>query len=127
MKAKESGVVDIYCSGMTEARIAQLEEVGFIWAVKRGKGKLQEKEVAPPITWNDRLKELNAYKQQGGDVNSLPADASPLGKWLDTQKTLYETGGLPLERIALLEAVGVVFLYDQNVAKKPAVSQTSLS
>jgi hypothetical protein len=123
MKAKETGVVDIFCSGMTEARIAQLEEIGFVWAVKRGKGKRQHKDVGPPITWNDRLKELNDFTQQGGDVNSLQADASPLGKWLDTQRTLHETSTLPLERIALLEAVGVVFSYNKNLAEKPDVAK----
>lgn len=121
MKAREDGTTDLYYSGMTEARIAMLEEVGFVWSVKRGKGR-GKKEVPPPVTWDDRMEELKLFKQHYGHAD-VPQD-SPLGKWIETQKTIYATGALTLERVSLLESEGVFLSFGSHniMSKKPSTS-----
>jgi hypothetical protein len=61
--------------GMTAARVAKLEALGFAWQLLAG--------------WEAQLAKLEAYKQRHGDCN-VPqgwAEDPPLGRWVREQRT----------------------------------------
>lgn len=92
---------------MTMERIAQLNEIGFLWDARYLKGGNSE-------NWDQRYKELIDYKQKHGDCNvSQQYKANkPLGIWVQTQRTQYRRFQLknksPMteERIHKLEKIG---------------------
>lgn len=115
VNAKETGTADqaTGSGGMDEERVGLLEGIGFVWELGPG---------WDTNTWNERLEELKAYKQQHGDCNvPLTYTEKPqLAKWVAAQRTQYAkymkdvragasepaVGGIDADRIAKLEEIG---------------------
>ena len=79
-------------------RIAQLDALGFVWDMA-------------DAAWNEVFAALTAYRRQHGDCN-VPRHYSKnrvLGEWVHTQRRSKQRGSLSAERIALLDAQGVVW------------------
>jgi superfamily II DNA or RNA helicase len=59
-------------------------------------------------TWDERLGELKAFKEQYGHSNvpTLWGENQALGNWLGTQRKLYKSGKLTEDRIRRLDSVG---------------------
>ena len=112
-KAKEAETSDLAGGDMNEERVRLLEGIGFVWELGPGWDS---------NTWNERLEELKAYKQQHGDCN-VPityTENLQLAKWVAMQRTQYanyikavragETepavGGITADRIAKLDEMG---------------------
>lgn len=125
MKAIQAGKSDPNASGMCAERIAQLEEVEFVWTVGRGGGKRNRGNLKPSVSWNQRFNELKAYKEEHGDCQ-VPVKYPPnpqLGMWVASQRKQYHkfmeakkagtsdlaSGGMNEERIAALEGIGFVW------------------
>lgn len=94
-------------SHMTEQRIQQLEELGFVWS------KLK----TPQVPWKVRLQELCAFKLKYGHCK-VPKDWSgnpQLGKWVSNQRGEYKKriqgkkSSLTSERLFALDDVGFVW------------------
>jgi len=126
MKAIEAGVSDPQgSSSMSADRIAQLEEVDFVWIVGRGGGKRRRGNIKPSASWSQRFQELKAHKEEHGDclIPHIYPPNPPLGRWVATQRKQYRkytkakktgasdltSGGMNEERIQLLEGVGFVW------------------
>jgi superfamily II DNA or RNA helicase len=81
-----------------EERIRCLEEVGFIWNTREA-------------DWQEMFLTLQEYKNTYGHCNvpqDLPEDPK-LGRWVSTQRQLYNKGRLREDRIWLLEQIGFVW------------------
>jgi superfamily II DNA or RNA helicase len=76
-------------------RVSKLNELGFEW---------------DPFSsdWEEKFKDLLAYKAVHGDclVAALDADYKGLGGWVSRQRTLFSVGGLSEMRSARLDALG---------------------
>ncbi|EJK46475.1 hypothetical protein THAOC_34853, partial [Thalassiosira oceanica] len=59
--------------------------------------------------WNDRYRELVAYKAEHGDCN-VSQSQKPLGKWVDNQRQLQRRGELREGRVKELEKLGFVWV-----------------
>jgi hypothetical protein len=92
-------------SGMTAARAAGLEALGFVWSLR---GDREE-------GWEAHLAELKVYKRRHGDCN-VPQGYPGLGNWLDKQrqkKKRLDRGEVHPEmtaaRVAKLDALGLAW------------------
>ena len=84
---------------LSNERKRRLDKVGFIWSVKNvDDGK-----------WNERFRQLKAYKEEHGDCN-VPAkydvDGFKLGKWVANQRHRCKNGKLSDECTKRLEEIG---------------------
>jgi hypothetical protein len=70
-KAKESGEAALGTSSMNEDRIAQLEEIGFVWAIRNGELKRGDSGDLPTIEEESMriAEEMGAGKKGGGDYH----------------------------------------------------------
>ena len=102
MKAKEAGKPSSN-SAMNEDRIAQLEELGFVWALRGGSDSV----------WRKRISELMEYRALHGDT-AVPADYSAntkLANWAATQRAQYllmqegKPSSLDEEKVAELDSL----------------------
>jgi hypothetical protein len=98
--------------GMTAARAAKLDKLGFVWelsVVAIGERKRDN------AGWEAQLAKLKDYKRRHGDCN-VPrkwAEAPGLGVWVNTQRTRKKkldrgepSEGMTVARAAKLEALG---------------------
>jgi hypothetical protein len=104
------------CRGMTAARAAKLEALGFAWELSAAAiSKQASKANRDDAGWAAQLVKLEAYKCRHGDCN-VPtkwAEDPPLGRWVGNQrqsKKALERGepcrGMTAARSAKLEALG---------------------
>jgi hypothetical protein len=84
--------------GITAARVAKLDELGFEWGRRTG--------LSAPIGWEVRLTKLVAYKAAHGDCNVPQGWASDpaLGRWVHAQR--YRKKKLTAARVAKLDELG---------------------
>ena len=101
---------------MPQHRITQLESVGFEWRIR-----------PPALKWEERYKELLAYKKETGDCN-VPQNYPPnrvLGKWVMKQRGYYydkvrgKKSPLNADRQSKLEEIGFCWVAP-HVAKTKA-------
>ena len=94
---------------MSDERKRTLDEVGFIWQVKkkssgnRNTAHIDEK-------WNNNYQQLVEFKNHHGHCN--PPVESPLNKWIKGQRVIFNRGLMPKSRIKKLEELDFVFSYD---------------
>ncbi|CAB9514981.1 helicase [Seminavis robusta] len=91
-------------TSMTNRKIAALNNLGFVWAKRKGQA-----------AWEEKFRELLAYKRIHGNCE-VPTkySANPaLGRWVSTQRSAYkdfietgDTSKMTDERRARLESVG---------------------
>lgn len=82
-------------------RTELLEKVGVSWENQK-------------LPWDDAFEILVAYKAEHGDVNAPDGcvyRGLPLGTWLQTQRRAYRLGVIVAERVAQLEALGMVWAF----------------
>lgn len=101
-------------STMTDARIVQLEQVGFVWD-------------SHAAAWQERLHELALYKQQYGDCNvpsNFPKNPQ-LATWVKCQRRQCKlfwcgkTSNMTLDRFAALNNLGFTWeLRNGSITKK---------
>lgn len=121
----EGNFEDPAVGGMTEERIAMLEQIGFSWVapLKDHSGK-----------WNERLEDLKEYKREYGHCSvAYNYTGHPrLVGWIKNQRQQYrhyqnakEKGetdprskGMNEQRIAILEALGFTWTADQNGTRR---------
>jgi hypothetical protein len=127
MNAKQEGTPS---GAMNDDRVAQLEALGFSWTVRR-KRQVSQK---PALTWNQRLEQLKAYKDENGDcLVPYRYDRDPsLGRWVSNQRAQYQLykkakeaeihsssfSCMTSERIAQLEALGFVWTLPRTGKRK---------
>jgi hypothetical protein len=111
--------------GMTAARVAKLEALGFAWEMSAAAlSKRQSEGNRDDEGWEAQLAKLKAYKQEHGDCN-VPtegwAEDPPLGNWVSKQRTLKKaldrgepSQGMTAARAAKLEALG--FAWERSTA-----------
>lgn len=98
-------------SSMTDDRVVQLTNLGFVWDAKRVK---VAKNSNRDKSWWDQYEKMKAFMLQHGN-NSLPTANSSLGNWIHAQRKAYEVGqaskqrGLTTERINALESIGFLW------------------
>jgi hypothetical protein len=65
-------------SSMTDDKEQALEEVGFVWAKRKGQA-----------SWDEKYKELQEYSRRNGDCNvpTKYANNPALGRWVSTQRS----------------------------------------
>jgi hypothetical protein len=68
-------------SSMTDDKEQALEEVGFVWAKRKGQA-----------SWDEKFKDLRRYYQRNGDCNvpTKYANNPALGRWVSTQRSQYK-------------------------------------
>jgi hypothetical protein len=102
--------------GMTAARMAKLEALGFAWELSAAElSKQCSKARRGNAGWDAQLDKLKAYKRSHGDCN-VPygwAEDPPLARWVNTQrkrKKQLDRGGpgqaMTAARATKLEAIG---------------------
>jgi hypothetical protein len=105
--------------GMTTARAARLEALGFAWVLSSEHiSKISQARSTNEPAWEAQLARLAAYKAAHGDC-SVPqgwAEDPRLGRWINTQRQLKRKldrgepgGGMTAERAAKLTAIGFVW------------------
>jgi hypothetical protein len=105
--------------GMTAARAARLEALGFGWAMSSEQlSKKNQAAATNKVAWEEKLARLAAYKEVYGDCN-VPqgwAEDPRLGSWVNMQrgcKKALDRGeasrGMTAARAARLEALGFVW------------------
>lgn len=90
-------------SAMNEDRIAQLEELGFVWALRGGSDAV----------WKKRISELNGYRSAHGDtaVSSTYTGNKKLASWAAAVRAQYrlmregKSCSLDAEKIAELDSL----------------------
>ena len=97
------------CS-LTEGRIQQLDEIGFVWSTNRTERQDED--------WNRRLQQLEEYKKQHGDClvpHGYTEDPS-FAEWIHRQRTTYaamqkdkKPNKMVAERMERLKEVGFNF------------------
>ena len=102
--------------GMTAARAAKLEALGFAWELSAATISKQVSEGRrDDAGWEAQLAKLKAYKRKHGDcaVPNSWAEDPRLGRWVGTQrafKKMLDRGdpskGMTAARVAKLEALG---------------------
>lgn len=75
-------------------KVAQLDAIGFVWAVR-------------DLQWEERIDELRAYIEKHGHSDVPQRYDSGLGAWLNTQRKSEKTGVLLFDRKMILEGMGV--------------------
>jgi hypothetical protein len=84
---------------LSKERISLLDELGFIWKLKR-----------PDDFWAEKLGQLVEYKDQTGSVNPpREGDTKLLACWVDRQRRAGRKGKLTTERVRKLNEVGFVW------------------
>jgi hypothetical protein len=80
LKAKEAGTEALMKSAMNADRVAELEEMGFVWALRGGSDS----------AWRKKISELVEYSTVNGDT-AVPASYIPnkLGSWAAQQRVQY--------------------------------------
>ena len=85
---------------LSEERIGRLDELGFVWQVRRS-------------WWAHGFKELEAYARENGDTlvpqRYQTAGGFKLGKWVDNKREEKRKGRLCRRRIGLLDSLGFVW------------------
>jgi hypothetical protein len=107
--------------GITAARVAKLDALGFAWELSAAAISKQLSKTSgrrDDAGWETRLAKLNAYKRWHGDC-SVPrgwAEDPGLGSWVDNQrkgKKKLDRGepspGITAARVAQLDALGFVW------------------
>lgn len=98
-KAKEEGRKN----SLTDAKLQALEEVGFMWAKRKGQP-----------SWDARYQELRDYHRRFGHVD-VPTKYKPnpaLGRWVSTQRSQYklwinrEESQMTQDRVEKLQQLG---------------------
>jgi hypothetical protein len=107
--------------GMTAARAAKLEALGFAWELSAATISKQVSEGRrDDAGWEAQLAKLKAYKRKHGDcaVPNSWAEDPRLGRWVGTQrafKKMLDRGdpskGMTAARVAKLEALGFAWEY----------------
>jgi hypothetical protein len=105
--------------GMTAARAAKLEALGFAWTLSSEQiSKRNRAASTTEAAWETQLARLAAYKEAHGDCNvpSGWAEDPGLGKWISNQrayKKVLDRGdpseGMTAARAAKLEALGLAW------------------
>ena len=89
-----------YKGTLSPERVAKLEALGIVW------NQLETQ-------WDERYGYLAQEKAAGREVNVTPKALTPdgqaIGRWLSKQRTAYYKGTLSPERVAKLEALGIVW------------------
>jgi len=81
---------------LSPERLQKLNGIGFVWDSSES-------------IWQERYRELCAYKEQHGDIN-LPHDrTSELWRWVSTQRIFKKRGKLLDDRFRLLEEIGFIW------------------
>ena len=85
--------------GMTHERAKELEALGFKWSIRNH-------------TWDERITQLKAYRDQNGHCN-VPAKRGQLGIFVTKQRKCYKllregkpANGMTNERVKELEGLG---------------------
>ena len=105
--------------GMTAARAAKLEALGFVWELSaEAKSTQRSKGMRNDTGWGVWLAKLKVYKRKHGDCN-VPrgwAEDPRLGHWVKEQRTTKKeldrgdpSNGMTAERAAKLEALGLAW------------------
>jgi hypothetical protein len=102
--------------GMTAARVATLEVLGFAWELSPAAlSKQYSKTNQDEAGWERWLAKLKEYKRRHGDcsVPKRSTEDPQLGRWVDRQRTLKKaldrgkpSQGMTAARAAKLEALG---------------------
>jgi hypothetical protein len=102
--------------GMTAARAAKLDALGFAWEMSAAViSKWNSERARDDAGWEAQLAKLKAYKRKHGDCNvpQVWPENAPLGSWVHTQrrgKKKLDRGepsyGITVARAAKLEALG---------------------
>jgi hypothetical protein len=83
---------------LSEARVHQLEEIGFAWEIV-------------DTTWEQMFSALTEYKRKHGDCN-VPqkwSENRQLGTWVSTQRQVKRKAKLPKGLVRRLDALGFVW------------------
>ncbi len=89
--------------GLTEERIARLDEIGMVWDV-------------PDYRWEEGYSAAVLYHKENGDLNVsqkyLDKNGFRLGAWVNSQRTARKTGtdALTEDRIARLDTLGIIWV-----------------
>jgi superfamily II DNA or RNA helicase len=88
---------------LSAERIKRLEELRFVWDLDE-------------TIWEKSFQELNAYKKQYGYCNVIRSgEHAKLSKWSTVQRRAFNKGKLSPQRIARLEAIGLMWDPIENV------------
>jgi hypothetical protein len=121
--------------GMTAARAARLEALGFAWALSSEQISKQNRAGATDeAAWEAQLARLAAYKEAHGDCN-VPtrwAEDPQLGSWVGSQRTRKKAldrgdprPGMTVARAARLEALGFAWaLSSEQISKQRQAGNT---
>jgi hypothetical protein len=114
LKAKEAGDEASMKSAMNEDRVAELEEMGFIWALRGGSDS----------AWRKRISQLLEYRTLHGDtVVPSTYKANKLGSWAAEQREQYclmqegKPSSLDEEKVAELDSLH--FSWEEPVQAVP--------
>jgi hypothetical protein len=119
--------------GMTAARAAKLEALGFVWELSaEAKFTQRSKGLRDDAGWETQLAKLKVYKRRHGDC-SVPqrwAEDPTLGRWVDKQRVLkrkLDRGepslGMTAERVARLTALGLAWELSTAAQNNPHRTQ----
>jgi hypothetical protein len=119
--------------GMTAARVAKMEALGFAWELSAAAlGKQRSEGNRDDAGWQGWLAKLKAYKREHSDC-SVPrgwAEDPPLSRWVCNQRAFKRKldRGDPIPRItaarvAKLEALGFAWELSRRCACEPAEEQ----
>jgi hypothetical protein len=122
------------CHGMTAARAAKLDALGFAWELSTVATSKQRSEGNRSVAgWEAQLAKLQGYKARHGDCN-VPrgwAEDPGLGNWANTQRTYKKkldrgeaSGGMTATRVARLEALGFAWAPPRGGAPRRGLSYT---
>jgi len=112
-------------SSMTEERILELEDVGFVWKVGTADNARNDE------LWNQRFEELKEYKEKHGNCNvprGYSVNNKQLGYWVNDQRKIYrlkkegKKSVMTNERILKLEAIGFVWEFQNRRGGKGRAS-----
>lgn len=84
---------------LTQEQIAQLDDIDFVWIL------------CPRVDWDERFDQVVAFKEENGHTR-IPRyykKDEGLGRWVDRQRNMYNSGKLSPERIKKLESLGFSF------------------
>ena len=80
---------------LSSERIQLLDEIGFVWDQRDHE-------------WKEKYALVKQYFNENGHAK-IPAKHPTLGKWISTQRYEKNKGKLPIERIQLLDAIGIIW------------------
>lgn len=85
---------------LSDERIALLDELEFVWKIKR-----------PEDFWREKWEALRRYRNETGSVNPpREGEYKLLACWVDRQRRAGRRGKLTTERVRLLEELGFVWV-----------------